>query len=211
MIRFLLLCALILVLGEAPAQEKPAAVKARSPRQVALLYNLGHIGHNLSLDYRHYFGRHAITAGAKYHLATQINNRDSRFNGFRFKPHVYHNPAASRAGSFRERIGLNLGYQFRLLRRESWLTPYLFYQLQASFSLPAYLGAYQVGSYTAFENAFGVALQPVLWRKWRLDVGVGIGPAVFFNEQLMAPASPAQPGTFRERLLLLRAGVVYDL
>jgi hypothetical protein len=204
---------MVLILGQVSAQDKPAADKAHNPRQMALHYNFGHIGHNLSLNYNHYFGRHAINGGVKFHLANEIHNRDSRFDGFRFKPYADKNSAASRAGGFRGRIGLNLGYNFRLIRAESWLTPYLFYQLQATFSLPASSEQYQTGSYTVFENAFGLGIQPVLWDWLRLDVGAGIGPVVFFDEtgQITAPSSPANPTTFQERLILLRLGVVYDL
>jgi len=204
---------LALISNHAQGQEKPATVKVRSPRQVALFYNFGHIGHNLSLNYNHSFGRHAISIGAKYHLATEIRNPDSRFEGCRFKPFTSTNPAASVAGEFRSRIGLNLGYQYRLVKAESWLTPYLFYQLQATFSMPVWRQHYPGGSYTVFENAAGIGIQPVLWNRLRLDAGIGIGPTVFFDETgpITGPSTVANPSTFQERLILLRVGVAYDL
>ncbi len=207
-----LLFQLCLMTGK--AQEKALGAKRINPGQIGLQYNFAHIGQNLSLEYTHYFGRHALTGGIKYHLGTTIRNKSSRFNGFAFRPPDYSvGPASSRAGSFRSRLSFTIGYQYRLKKKESWLAPYLFYQLQSSFSLHGYRDFQRTGSYTIFENAVGAGIRPVLHMRWHLDAGAGIGPAFFYDETgpITSPRPVTRPIWFNERMLLLRLGLVYRL
>jgi len=202
-----------LFMGEVTAQEQSRTDKPRSPRQLAVMYNFAHIGHNLSLDYRHYFGRHALVGGLKYHLATTIRNGNSRFDGFRFNSLYRSVPGSAVAANFRNKIGINLGYIFQLKKAKSWLSPYLFYQLQSTFSLNAYSKLYQAGSFTVFENALGLGMQPVLYKRLHLDVGAGVGPVFFYDETgpITAPRPVEEPVWTRERIILLRIGVFYRL
>jgi hypothetical protein len=87
-------------------------------RQIDVFYNWYYPGKNIAVQYIHYWGRHALTGGIKYH----INGKDNLTN-YAFKNKFYADPVI-------EHIGVSIGYQFDFKRpastQKSAVNPFLF-------------------------------------------------------------------------------------
>lgn len=187
------------------------AIEDISKKEIDLHYNLAHSGHNLSLNYNYYYGRHAGTIGLKKHL-NQILIDDSRFA---YKHNGY-------AQNFNEYIGINLGYKFDLLKNREIVTPYLFFQSQFSHLKMRLAGEYIDNSnndpeikkhvhvtnpYFIVENIIGIGMTTKIYKNLYLNQSVGCGISILRGSlnDLSPPTIDWDPAS------LLRLGITYRL
>lgn len=192
--------------------------KRKARKDIELLYNFGHIGHNISVNFTRYLGkkgRHAITGGLKYHLETKIHNKNSVFDGWTFYqqyPRWGQNRTPGRdwkdfINPIIYRTGFTFGYKYTFPNaRASSLSPFVFYQLQITIAIPAtkfppgpsYVITQPI---TTYEQAIGVGIQPKLYKKLNGLVSAGFGKSRFNYES----------GGFWERSINVRFGITYPL
>lgn len=204
---------LLLVVKPVCAQDKEVVHRVKQRKDVEILYNRAHSEQNLSLNYTHYFGRHAVFGGIKLHFSTKITANNSLFEEWTFY-----------TASFEDRIGLNVGYKYELLRPEvkRIVRPYVFYQLQ----FPGSLSARRTYTYTdpnnptvvqretlvtqiynIFENTAGIGITSRIYKGLSANVSTGLGAVTFVNRGVSADPDA---DVFTERAITFRAGLLYQ-
>ena len=211
----------VLLTSPAVAQEPVEPTKPYRRREVDLHYNFALIGHNLSLHYNHFFGRHALTVGAKFHLRTQINRNNSQLEGLTFYTPVNSYSGGGLLRAIKSRSGIDLGYKYALIGspRAASLNPYAFYQLQMTILAPAASQSFSGGSpyngnsWSVLENVVGLGVQPKLHNRWYLNGSFGLGAAYCINESdiFTRPGGSRGKEKFWEQSLVIRLGVTYRL
>jgi len=183
--------------------------QASSPRQIELdlFYNWSYVGKNVSLMVDKQLGRHAISLGMKYHDNHFIT--DNR--GYAFKNRF-------REGGPKEAFGLNIGYQFDLVKGNKFVIPYAFYLLQVSHLRLISDYTYDANStatagfvildetepFFIFEHVIGIGLQTRIFENFYLNQSFGIGNAHF------KPFGPSS-WNVHEALLFFRMGMTYRI
>ena len=210
----------VLLTSPAVAQEPVEPAKPRRRREVDLHYNFSLIGHNLSLHYNHFFGRHAVMVGGKFHLRTQINRDNSRLEGLTFYKSADYYSGLGPLRAIKSRSGIDLGYKYALVgpSRAASLNPYAFYQLQITILAKASNQSLSIvglsgNSWSVLENVVGLGVQPKLRDRWYLNGSVGYGSAYFINESgtFRRPGGSTGKLKFWEQALVIRVGVTYRL
>lgn len=221
--RYLLLPFLLALLCSANIQAQSDSTsilkKRKSRKDLEILYNFGHIGHNISFNFTRYLGkksRHAITGGLKYHLETKIHNKNSAFDGWTFyqtNPRYGQNTGNSGTQwktlftPIIYRTGFTFGYKYSFpSQKANSLSPFLFYQLQITIGLratqfPPGQPPFSTEKSTTYEHAIGGGIQPKLYKKLSGLVSAGFG-STRFN---------FPTGGFWERSINVRFGVTYPL
>jgi hypothetical protein len=184
----------------------------RSKKEIDVHYNWVHIGQNLSINYNHYFQRHAVSMGVKRHF-NQMGSGNSDY--------VYKN--SGYASNQKESFGLNLGYKFDILRNRNIVTPYLFFRSELSYLRKR--NTYQVTRfendvpvtsdwtftstpYFISENVIGIGMTIRVYQNWHMNQSVGYGVSTFRNKDITYIPSRL----FRyDPATLIRVGVTYRI
>jgi len=188
--------------------------ESKNKKEIDIHYNWAHIGNNISINYNHYIGRHAVTLGIKKHYNEPITDNQ----GYVYKKRGY-------AQNNKESIGLNIGYRFDILKNREIVTPYFFFQSQISNlrfrrvyeNIDIVDNKPTISEYTTItsprfitENVIGIGMTTKIFKNFYLNQSAGIGVSTFKSkDDGYYPASANK--TVSDPASLIRMGLTYRL
>jgi hypothetical protein len=186
--------------------------ESRRKKEIDIHYNWVHIGQNISLNYNHYFQRHAVSVGVKKHF----NQPGSDYQRYTYKNSGF-------AINQKESFGLNMGYKFDILKNRKIVTPYIFFRSELSYlrnkNIIQYIEmvndfptmseiTFISTPYFISENVIGVGMTTKVYKNWHLNQSVGFGVSTFRNKDVIYIPSR---NLMYDPATLLRVGLTYEI
>ncbi len=147
-------------------------------------WELAHIGQGFTVSYKGNIKQHAFILGLRYHQNTIVKDNQNQV----FKNRFY-------ADTFRERLGLNMGYNYNFKLKHSDITPFFFYNLQIARMGTKNEVYWAVGtqngqtlymkdrferfSMTSIDNTFGLGFSARLYKQIYLYMQAGGGMIIY--------------------------------